>query len=108
MPTGVTVNFYQAAGYILGFGGAAPRDGKPKKHGGTPDQSYSGARISRERTLISCVRVSCTGQRSAISISRVRSASWQLAFDGDVAGDLADRALPGFAIGAVSRVNPMM
>jgi hypothetical protein len=42
VPTGVTVNFYQPDGYILGFGTAALRNGTPKKHGGTNDQSYSG------------------------------------------------------------------
>ena len=42
VPNGVTVNFYQPDGYILGFGTAALRNGKPVKHGGTNDQSYTG------------------------------------------------------------------
>lgn len=41
VPTGVTVNFYQPGGYILGFGTSALRSGPPKKHGGTADQLYT-------------------------------------------------------------------
>src|SRR5208282_6764794 len=42
VPKGVTVNFYQPDGYILGFSTAALRNGAPKKHGGTNDQLYTG------------------------------------------------------------------
>lgn len=42
VPKGVTINFYQPDGYILGFGTSCLRNGAPKKHGGTNDQEYAG------------------------------------------------------------------
>ena len=40
VPTGVTVNFYQPDGYLLGFHTGALRNGPPNGHGGTNDQAY--------------------------------------------------------------------
>lgn len=42
VPNGVTVNFYQPDGFILGFGTKALRNGPPVAHGGTDDQQYTG------------------------------------------------------------------
>ncbi len=42
VPAGVTINFYQPHGYILGFHSGALRDQAPIAHGGTDDQTYTG------------------------------------------------------------------
>ena len=41
VPTGVTVNFYQPAGYAFGAFKSELRSGPPKQHGGTNDQIYN-------------------------------------------------------------------
>lgn len=42
VPTGLTVNFYQPAGYAFGCFKSELRLGAPKQHGGTNDQVYGG------------------------------------------------------------------
>jgi hypothetical protein len=42
VPAGVTVNFYQPHGYVLGYDTCFLRNGPPAAHGGTDDQSFSG------------------------------------------------------------------
>lgn len=41
VPKGITVNFYQPAGYAFGAFKSELRSGPPKQHGGTNDQVYS-------------------------------------------------------------------
>lgn len=42
VPAGITVNFYQPAGYAFGAFKSELRQGPPQQHGGTNDQVYNG------------------------------------------------------------------
>lgn len=83
VPKGVTINFYQPDGYILGFGTAALRNGKPVKHGGTNDQTYTGGETCTNYIL-------SKDQGTRLSGDSDYARQWEMDYESSqqVAGDL--------------------
>jgi hypothetical protein len=83
VPAGVTVNFYQPDGYVLGFGSAALRNGPPIQHGGTNDQIYTGGQECTNYIL-----TKDQGKRMTGNVEDAHEWEMDYASSQEVAGDL--------------------